>query len=110
LLKTVKDDILRRIAQRSLSVGEIARNQQISERYIRQLFAAEGTSFTDFVREARLACAYRMLTDRSQLLRPINLIAYESGFADLSYLNRAFRRRYNMTPSDAREIARSSGP
>jgi AraC-like DNA-binding protein len=108
-LKTVKDDVLRRVAQRGLSVGEIARSQQISERYIRQLFAAEGTSFTDFVRDARLTHAYRRLTDPSQLQHPINLIAYESGFGDLSYFNRAFRQRYNMTPSDARVIARPSG-
>ena len=108
-LKALKDDILGRIAQSSLSVEEIASSQQISERYIRQLFATEGTTFTDFVREARLARAWRMLTDVSQLHRPIHAIAHESGFADLSYFNRAFRQQYNMTPSDARERARQAG-
>jgi len=73
---------------------------------MRKLFAIEGTTFTDFVREPRLARAYRMLTDRFQIHRPIDVIAYESGFGDLSYFNRAFRQRYNMTPSDARELAR----
>ncbi|OAF11573.1 helix-turn-helix transcriptional regulator [Bradyrhizobium neotropicale] len=105
-LKALKDDILQRIAQSSLSVDEIAASQQISERYIRQLFAGEETTFTDFVREARLARAWRMLTDAAQLHRPIHAIAYESGFADLSYFNRVFRRRFDMTPSDARAVAR----
>jgi AraC-like DNA-binding protein len=105
-LKALKDDILRRIAQNSLSVGEIARSQQISERYIRQLFAGEGTTFTDFVREARLDRAFRTLTDPAQFHRPVYVIAYESGFGDLSYFNRVFRQRYDMTPSDARELAR----
>ncbi|OAF11569.1 AraC family transcriptional regulator [Bradyrhizobium neotropicale] len=105
-LKALKDDILQRITQSSLSVGEIAASQQISERYIRQLFADEGTTFTDFVREARLARAWQMLTDPRHLHRPIHVIAFESGFGDLSYFNRAFRQRYSMTPSDAREIAR----
>jgi AraC-like DNA-binding protein len=105
-LKALKDDILSRIAQSSLSVGEIARSQQISERYIRQLFGSEGTTFTDFVREARLARAYRALTDSSQRHRPIHVIAYENGFGDLSYFNRVFRRRYGMSPSDARAHAR----
>ena len=73
---------------------------------MRKLFAGEGTTFTDFVREARLARARRMLTDPHQSNRPIHVIAYESGFGDLSYFNRAFRQRYGMTPSDARELAR----
>ncbi|OAF11571.1 AraC family transcriptional regulator [Bradyrhizobium neotropicale] len=105
-LKALKDDILQRIAQCSLSVDEIARSQQISERYIRRLFADDGTTFTDFVREARLARAWQMLTDPRHPHRPIHVIAFESGFGDLSYFNRVFRQRYRMTPSDARELAR----
>jgi len=105
-LRAVKEDVLQRITQRSLSVSEITRSQQISERYLRKLFATEGSTFTDFVREARLERARQMLVDPSQYQRPINTIAYESGFGDLSYFNRAFRESYNMTPSEARELAR----
>ena len=32
----------------------------------------------------------------------ISSIAYDVGFGDLSYFNRAFRRRYDATPSDIR--------
>jgi AraC-like DNA-binding protein len=38
--------------------------------------------------------------------RKIADIAAEAGFTDLSYFNRAFRRRYGETPSDLRETAR----
>jgi AraC-like DNA-binding protein len=106
-LASMKQDILRRLGQSTLSVAEIARSQQISERYIRELFASEETTFTDFVREARLARAHRMLTDPRQTRQPIQMIAYESGFGDLSYFNRIFRRRYGMTPSDARARSRT---
>lgn len=108
-LAAMKQDILHRVGQNSLSVGEIARSHQISERYIRDLFAAEGTTFTDFVREARLARAQQMLMDLRQSNRPIHEIAYESGFGDLSYFNRVFRQRYGMTPSEARDLARGCG-
>ena len=37
--------------------------------------------------------------------RTITAIAYEAGFGDLSYFNRAFRRRYGETPSDVRAAA-----
>jgi hypothetical protein len=63
-LKAVKDDILRRITRGGVSVAEVARSQQISPRYMRQLFAAAGTTFTDFVREAA-AGARAWLADRS---------------------------------------------
>jgi AraC-like DNA-binding protein len=105
----MKEDIVGRLGQSSLSVSEIARSQQISERYIRQLFAEDGTTFTDFVRDARLSRAYRILTDRTAMHRPINAIAYECGFNDLSYFNRVFRRRYDMTPSEARGAAKHKG-
>ena len=36
-------------------------------------------------------------------------IAAEAGFTNLSYFNRAFRRRYNMTPSDMRKAADGGG-
>lgn len=108
-LKAIKDEVLRRLTRGDLSVDEIAGSQQISERYLRKLFASSGTTFTDFVREARLDRAHRVLTDPAQMQRPIRAIAYESGFGDLSYFNRVFRRRYGMTPSEAREAARARG-
>ena len=33
-------------------------------------------------------------------------MAFECGFGDLSYFNRAFRRRYHATPTDVREAVR----
>jgi AraC-like DNA-binding protein len=107
-LKAIKDEVLRRLTQNDLSADEIAGSQQISERYMRKLFASAGTTFTDFVREARLDRAHRALTDPAQARRPINTIAYECGFGDLSYFNRSFRQRYGLTPSEVRELARES--
>lgn len=78
----------------------------ISESYIRQLLAAEHTTFTDFVLSERLARAYRFLTDPLNLNRNISTVAYEVGFGDLSYFNRAFRRRFGTTPSEVRDLAR----
>jgi len=47
-----------------------------------------------------------LITDPRFFERPIAAIAFEAGFGDLSYFNRAFRRRYRMTPSEARAAAR----
>jgi AraC-like DNA-binding protein len=105
-LHAIKDTILERIGHHALTLAEVARSQQISESYIRQLLAEDGTNFTDFARVARLTRAHRMLIDPRYANRSISSLAFEAGFGDLSYFNRSFRRRYGATPSEVREAAR----
>jgi AraC-like DNA-binding protein len=105
-LTSIKNDIMERIGRHELTLADIARSQQISESYIRQLLAENGTTFTDFVLGGRLTRAHRMLTDPRYADRSISAVAYEAGFGDLSYFNRTFRRRYGATPSEIREAAR----
>jgi AraC-like DNA-binding protein len=80
--------------------------ERISESYIRQLLAENGTTFTDYVLAGRLTRAHRMLIDPGYADRSISAVAFEAGFGDLSYFNRTFRRRYGATPSDVRQGAR----
>jgi AraC-like DNA-binding protein len=58
------------------------------------------------VLDARLTHAYRLLTDPRWRDRNISSIAFEVGFGDLSYFNRAIRRRYGATPSEIRATPR----
>jgi AraC-like DNA-binding protein len=105
-LRAIKQQTLQGIARHELSIDDIAQGQQLSASYIRQLLAADGTTFTDFVLGERLARAHRLLADQRSAARTISAIAYACGFGDLSYFNRTFRRRYGVTPSDVREAAR----
>lgn len=108
-LASVKADIRANIANGALSLEDVARRQGISPRYLRSLFLHERTSFTDFVLEQRLANAFRALSGTAAPPRPITEIAYASGFNDLSYFNRVFKRRYGMTPREARKGRKSEG-
>ncbi len=101
-LRAIKADIVANLGQRELSLGEIAARNGISSSYVRKLFGEEGTSFSEFTLHRRLAKAHRALTDPRLAERTISTIAFESGFGDLSYFNRAFRRRYGASPSDMR--------
>jgi len=105
-LRSIKGEILERMGHPDLTLAEVARSQQISESYIRQLLAENGTTFTDFVRNGRLTRAHAILVDPHRADRSISAIAFEAGFSDLSYFNRTFRRRYGATPSEIREAAR----
>jgi AraC-like DNA-binding protein len=72
------------------------------------VFEESGTTFTQYVTEQRLAAAYEALRRGTSIDVPISTIAYDCGFSDISHFNRAFRRQFGCTPSDARNTARSS--
>lgn len=102
-LRAIKADIAANAPQ--LSADEIAVRHGLSPRYVRKLFESEGTSLSDYMLSQRLARAHRMLNDPRQSGRSITALAFEAGFNDLSYFNRAFRRRYEATPTEVRAAA-----
>jgi AraC-like DNA-binding protein len=101
-LAAIKGDIRANLANGQLSVTAIAKRHGITPRYVHMLLEADGISFTRFVLRERLALAHRMLSDPRQDQKTIATIAMDAGFGDLSYFNRAFRRRYGTTPRQIR--------
>lgn len=101
-LAAIKAEIMSRLSDCTLSISAVATKFGITPRYIARLFEQEGTSFTAFLLEQRLSLARSLLNDRSRTETSISTIALASGFGDISYFNKCFRRRYGMTPSDAR--------
>ena len=95
------------LADLDLTLSRVAKHSGISPHYVRKLFAAQGTGFSKYVLEQRLARACRMLASPAFAHLRISDIAYNCGFGDLSYFNRAFRRRHGMTPSEVRAEAPS---
>jgi len=106
-LEALKADILALIPAK-MTLADMAARHRLSTRYIGMLFASERTSFTDFVRDARIDYAYRKLLNPSFDHLLISDIAYDAGFNDLSYFNRSFRRRFDMSPGNAREFRAKS--
>jgi AraC-like DNA-binding protein len=106
-LGAIKRDISNR-ADHRCTVEAVAARHGLSARHVQRLFAEDGSSFTEFLREQRLVHAYRMLASpRFEHLR-ISDIAFECGFGDLSWFNRLFRRRFGMSPADVRTHATAS--
>jgi AraC-like DNA-binding protein len=101
-LKAIKGDIAAHLGDEGLSATEIARRHRVTPRYVHMLFEAEGMTLSEYVIERRLARAHSMLTDPRFDGHSVSTIAYDVGFANLSYFNRVFRRRYGATPSDIR--------
>ena len=107
-LRAIKEDIATRLDQPDLSVATIAARHRLNPRWVQRLFECEDTTFTEYVLAQRLVRAYRCLTDPLHTNQKVSTIALDTGFGDLSYFNRVFRRRYGMTPSEARAGARSA--
>ena len=103
-LELIKQDILDRLSDPSLGINSVAMRQGVTPRYIQNLFESDGATFTEFLRDRRLALAFRRL-EEGAVGMSISQIAFESGFADLSNFNRGFRRRYGVTPSTIRAEA-----
>jgi AraC-like DNA-binding protein len=79
---------------------------RVSPRYVQKLFDSDGTTFSEYVLSHRLVHAHRALSDPRRAAEKIATIAFAAGFGDVSYFYRAFRRRYDMLPSDLRAAAR----
>ena len=107
-LRSIKADITGNLANATLSVEAVAVRQRVSPRYIQILFEEEGTTFSQYVLGQRLMRAHRILTDPRFVDRSITSVAFDVGFGDLSYFNRAFRRCYGGTPSEVRAEAQEA--
>jgi AraC-like DNA-binding protein len=101
-MAAIKAYIGKHLTDESLSVETAACSQRMTPRSVQMLFEREGTTFTEFVCEQRLAGAHRMLVSRRFDNRQIADIALACGFGDVSHFNRQFRAHYGATPSDVR--------
>jgi AraC-like DNA-binding protein len=109
-LRAIMTDIRAHLGDGDLSVAEVAGRQRVTPRYVHKLFENEGLTFSSFVLGQRLSRAHRILSDPQLAHRNISSVAFDVGFGDLSYFNRAFRRHYAATPTEIRQSAMKPGP
>jgi AraC-like DNA-binding protein len=102
-LTAAKTYIMQNSGRRDLSVEIVAAHLGVSPRHLQVLFQTDGTTFSAFLLDQRLARAHRMLCAPRSSGYPVSAIAYEVGFGDLSYFNRCFRKLYGLTPVDVRK-------
>jgi AraC-like DNA-binding protein len=74
----------------------------ISMRTLQEDFSAVGTTVTSFIRDRRLRLARDRLVEKHRGAEggTIAEIAYSSGFNDISYFNRCFRKAFDCSPKD----------
>lgn len=99
----VLHEIEKRSSDPGLSAIAVANLLGITARYVHLLLEETGTRFSHHVLDRRLERAAALLRDPQWRDRLIIEIAAEAGFTDISHFNRAFRRKFQATPSVIRK-------
>lgn len=83
-----------------ITIAEIADVAGFSQSHFMRYFKETmGTTFIDYLRDYRLTMAARLLAASESA---ILAVSEEVGFDNLSYFNRAFKKKYKMTPREYR--------
>ncbi|WP_181705045.1 AraC family transcriptional regulator [Chthonobacter rhizosphaerae] len=97
----LRDLIVERHADPDLDLAAVAGAMGMSVRSVQMLLEEDGDTFSDRLREIRVARAADLIR-RPDGAERISDVAFAVGFHDLSTFNRAFRRRFGVTPRDYR--------
>lgn len=85
-----------------ITIEEMSELCNFSQSHFMKFFKSNmDVSFIEYLNDYRLTIASRLLISSSS---SILAIALESGFDNLSYFNRLFKKRFDMTPSQFRKI------
>jgi YesN/AraC family two-component response regulator len=85
-----------------INAGKVASLCGMSPSYFSRAFrTAYGITFQEYLMRLRTREAYRLLNNPNA---SVTDVAYTVGFNDVSYFGRMFKRYYNMSPSDYRQI------
>ncbi len=105
LTQAALDEVERTLGDPDLTPAMVAARVGISTRYLHQLFSARGPSFGRWLLGRRLERCRADLGDPALAHWTIGEIGWRNGFADPSYLARAFRRAYGVSPGEHRRVA-----
>ena len=97
------------LADPRLTCEYIAKAHGISERYLRKIFEGSAMSVSEWIWSRRLDQAKRDLADPLHSHISVTAIGYDVGFKDAAHFSRAFKARFDETPSAFRARTLASG-
>jgi AraC-like DNA-binding protein len=88
-----------------LTPEKIAVANGISIRYLHSLFQQAGMTVSKWIWERRLKATREDLLDQGMNHKRVSEIAYHRGFNDPAHFSRAFKTRFDISPSKLRQVA-----
>jgi AraC-like DNA-binding protein len=86
-----------------LTAGRVASVMGISVRHLSRVFESSGTTPSRYILERRLLRAHDQLAEPASRELTIADVAYRWGFSSQAHFARAFRARFDRTPSQVRD-------
>ncbi|MET0933088.1 MAG: helix-turn-helix domain-containing protein [Mycetocola sp.] len=101
-LLAAKDFVRGHLREADLSTARISRAVGLSERHLARVFAEDGSTVATYVMDARLTRARDLLESPTAAATPIAEVAASVGFVSSAHFARAFKQRFDCTPTEAR--------
>ncbi|HEX4764448.1 MAG TPA: helix-turn-helix transcriptional regulator [Usitatibacter sp.] len=94
-----------------LGIGDLAAELHTQEYLLRRAINRHlgYRNFNDFLHDYRLAEAARRLSDPAEARLPILTIALDCGYGSIGPFNRAFKARFEVTPTQYRQVSALQG-
>lgn len=93
-----------------LTPEKVAAANGISVRYLHSLFNQAGITVSKWIWERRLKACREDLLDPNMAHMRVSQIAFHRGFNDPAHFSRAFKSRFDISPSKLRQVAAESQP
>ena len=93
--RAIADFVDHHLGDPALGSPMIARRLGVTPRYVQMVFAGLGTTASAYIISRRLERAAKLLVSGGDQVAEV---AFQVGFADLSYFYRSFRKRYGVSP------------
>jgi two-component system response regulator YesN len=102
LVEKVKEMINACVSDENFSLNDVASKFFISPNYLRQIFKQHtGESFVEYLTHIRMEKAVTLLKDPTL---KIQYVAEQVGYSNQRYFAICFKKQYQLTPTDYREI------
>lgn len=98
----VKAYIETNLSRSDLDIAELAQKMGCSRRYLFRAFEQDETTPSEFLWGLRLDKSLERLSSSKFAGASISEIAFSCGFSSSSHFSRAFRKRFDISPSEAR--------
>lgn len=105
LLRQIMSYIEDHLSDPDLRPGTIAAAHYISPRYLQVLCQRNGVTVSSWVRERRLERCHRDLADSSLAGESVAELAARWGFLEPTHFSRAYKKRFGVSPREARMAA-----
>jgi AraC-like DNA-binding protein len=93
-----------------LTPEKVAAANGISVRYLHSLFNQAGITVSKWIWERRLKACREDLLDPNMSHMRVSQIAFQRGFNDPAHFSRAFKSRFDISPSKLRQVATEPQP